>query len=282
MPTNTPAETARYIEEFRASGAIRLRNAFDRHWIDSLRDGIEQVLSGAASALRDEFTPSGKDGRFVSELFAWTRSAVFEDFVRHSPAASIAGGILGSRKVNLLFDQILVKEPKTGDRTNWHQDLPYWPIHGEQVLTIWLALDPVTADSGAVQFVRGSHLWNTRYRPEHPLAVPGGGIANADLPRCPSIHKAPDQYEIISWDLEPGDCYIFDSRTIHGAAGNTSSSRRRRGYTTRWTGDDVRYASARHVLELPADPKLEEGAPLDSDLFPILWRRAEAASAAAP
>jgi len=38
----------------------------------------------------------------------------------------------------------------------------------------------------------------------------------------------------------PGDVLLFYSAMMHGAPGNpASSTRRRRGYATRWCGDDI-------------------------------------------
>jgi ectoine hydroxylase-related dioxygenase (phytanoyl-CoA dioxygenase family) len=65
--------------------------------------------------------------------------------------------------VNIFYDQLLIKEPGTVKRTPWHHDMPSWPLAGWQVCTIWLALDPVTEESGAVEYVRV--LWRSPHRP---------------------------------------------------------------------------------------------------------------------
>lgn len=54
----------------------------------------------------------------------------------------------------LLYDQVFVKEPGTSSPTPWHQDQPYWPIKGWQIMSFWAALDPVTEESGGIQFIR--------------------------------------------------------------------------------------------------------------------------------
>jgi len=40
---------------------------------------------------------------------------------------------------------------------------------------------------------------------------------------------------------------------------------------TRWTGDDVRYAPKPKVQPLIRQPDIPAGAPLDSDLWPVVW-----------
>lgn len=49
------------------------------------------------------------------------------------------------------------------------------------------------------------------------------------------------QVELLTWDLEPGDCILHQSFAVHGAPGVTSTTLRRRAYATRWVGDEVVY-----------------------------------------
>jgi ectoine hydroxylase-related dioxygenase (phytanoyl-CoA dioxygenase family) len=87
-----------------------------------------------------------------------------------------------------------------------------------------------------------------------------------------------DRYELLSWDVEPGDVLIHKGLTIHGAAGNHTADRRRRALAVRYTGDDARYSTrpgtfmqmASVLAHVPA-PGLEEGAPMGGALFPGVW-----------
>ena len=71
-----------------------------------------------------------------------------------------------SDRVNLLYDQFFVKESDTPNTTRWLNDQPYWPIRGRQVLSFWFSPDPVTAETGALEFIRGSHRWDKWFQPE--------------------------------------------------------------------------------------------------------------------
>lgn len=53
-------------------------------------------------------------------------------------------------------DRILTDpSPGSMEYTPLHQDLPYWPIRGQQIISIWAGFDPVTEQAGAVQYIRG-------------------------------------------------------------------------------------------------------------------------------
>jgi ectoine hydroxylase-related dioxygenase (phytanoyl-CoA dioxygenase family) len=264
----TSAEKAAFTED----GVICLRRRFDVDWVARLQEAADEIISTRRLTL--EFTAEGKPGRFASSLFMWREHPVFREFVYNSQAAAIAGEVMGATKINLFFDHLLVKEPGTRDPTRWHHDLPFWPVLGMQVCSIWLALDPVTRETGGVEYVAGSHKWPYRFRPIQPYTPELARKRNMDLPDCPIFHDKRDKYRILSWDMEPGDCLVFDALIVHGSGGNASSDIRRRGFATRWCGDDVTYVDDEFVLDLPAPPGIATGDPLDSDLFPVVWRRA--------
>jgi len=58
--------------------------------------------------------------------------------------------------------------------------------------------------------------------------------------------------------------------TVHGAGGNQMSTRRRRGYTIRYVGDDVTYDPRIGVSEPLLCDALATGDRLDSQQYPII------------
>ncbi|HEY1837370.1 MAG TPA: phytanoyl-CoA dioxygenase family protein [Rhizomicrobium sp.] len=262
--------TAAEIEAYDADGVVCLRGMFDAGWIDRLRVEVDDVLA-APSRHAEEYVADGKSGRFFGDLDLWKRLPAFRDYAMHSPAAAIAGHVMGAGKVNIFYDQLLVKEPATQERTPWHQDQPYWAVSGWQVCSVWLPLDVVPKET-CVEFVRGSHRWGP-HCPHH--FADGTPYRDTGLPQLPDIASNRSSYEIASWALEPGDCLVFQAMIVHGAPGNASTQHRRRALSTRWTGDDARYERRQGEIAIPLeDPGLAHGAMMDSDAFPVLWRRA--------
>jgi ectoine hydroxylase-related dioxygenase (phytanoyl-CoA dioxygenase family) len=264
------------VEAFWRDGAYCLRGAIDARWVARVQDATECALAQPgplALAL-------SADRSFASELGLWSRWPEFHHYVFESGVSEIARRFLRTRKLNFFFDHLFVKEPGAPGLTPWHQDLPYWPVRGEQILSIWLALDAVTLATGGLEYVRGSHRWNRFFRPDvfGDYEDEEGAFGALGGDRIPDLDAARDQYEFLSWDMLPGDVLIHHARTIHGATGNSSSSTRRRGYSTRWAGDDARWDPRPGVLEAIPGPSTlpmptEPGALLDCEAFPIVEAR---------
>jgi ectoine hydroxylase-related dioxygenase (phytanoyl-CoA dioxygenase family) len=256
------------VANFERDGVLCLRQVVDEAWRTRLCAAIERDLQHPG-----EFTHGyeSENGRFHATSRKWTSDADVRDYVLNSPLPELAAALMRSRKVNLLYDQMFIKEPGTDAPTPWHYDHLVWPLRGRQVISFWLALDPVTAESGRVEFVRGSHLWNKRYQPRSFAKSRITYPSVEGLEEFPDINADRTAYDIVTWDLTPGDIIAFTSRTMHGASGNAHADLRRRGYTIRYTGDDITYQPDELTVPVTLNPDLAPGDPLDSPLFPVVW-----------
>lgn len=75
---------------------------------------------------------------------------------------------------------------------------------------------------------------------------------------------------VVEYQMQPGDAVAFHYRTLHGARGNTSDSRRR-AFSLRLVGEDARYV-ARPGPTSPPFPghDMQPGQRLREDWFPVL------------
>lgn len=259
----TDEEVRRYQED----GVVLLKQLFNKEWVARLRNLAEEDMQ-SPGRLHQELSKDG--GRFFFDTFLWTFNPGFKEFVFNSAAAEIAGRVMGADKVNIFFDQLLIKEPGTSERTPWHHDVPYWPVRGDQVCTLWLALDEVDKDNGAVEYIKGSHRWGNWFKPP---AFAGDDRYKIDLEPVPDIEAEKDKHEIIQFELEPGDCTVHHGLLVHGAPGNSEEGKRRRAYVTRWAGDDAVYTPMPNIQEMMWDPGIPAGSALDCDLWPVVWTR---------
>uniref|UniRef100_A0A7I4ADD0 Phytanoyl-CoA dioxygenase n=1 Tax=Physcomitrium patens TaxID=3218 RepID=A0A7I4ADD0_PHYPA len=257
------------IRRFEEDGATVVRQLFPPEWIDQLRAAAEENMKNPG-ILCDEHV---KPGRFHDDQFLWRRHETMRRFIYESPAAEIARQMMRGEKVQLFYDQLFVKEPGTRKATPWHNDHSYWQLKGNQVVSLWLALDPVPKSS-CVKYVKGSHKWQLF----HKIASFSGDEQrykeSAALPDAPDIENRRDEFELLTWDMDPGDCLVHHSFAVHGAPGISSQSGRRRAYATRWFGEDVRFdprPGTMHYVWLNAGLELQNlkaGEPLDSNVFP--------------
>ena len=143
------------IEAFQRDGAVCVRGAFTQDEVSLVERGIERNLAEpsdrALVASRDDDA-----GRFVEDFCNWQRIPEYGQFIRESAAAGIAGQLMGSDRVRLFHDHMLVKEAGTRQPTPWHQDQPYYNVDGTQTCSLWMPADPVSRSS-TLEFVAGSH-----------------------------------------------------------------------------------------------------------------------------
>lgn len=262
-------------EDFERDGIVCLREAFDLSWVQELRDLADEMLTAENRhpVQSQDLAKDGDPGRFFNEMFIWPRHKGFKRVVFDSPIAAIAGTVMGADKANVLFDQLLIKEPGTSEPTPWHHDLPFWPFQGAQICTLWLALDEVTANSGAVEYIKGSHRWGKRYQPTS--FVGDGRYQQKELEPLPDLEAMRGDLDIVQFDMAPGDCTLHHGLTLHAAPGNQSTDQRRRAYITRWGGDEVTYDPRDGTQPMLHDPGLKAGDLVECDLWPVVWKRAK-------
>lgn len=270
--TAAPRVTEAQRDAYAHDGAIYLPGLFS-DWVELLREGVEQNLSEPGPYAADNLH-EGESGRFFDDYCNWERIPAFARFIRESPAAQVAAEVMGSESAQFFHDHVLIKEPGTAKPTPWHQDSPYYFVGGEQTVSFWVPLDPVS-EANTLRMVAGSHRWPKPVLPVRWLDDSDFYAGSADdyMP-IPDIDNG--DFDILQWTMQPGDAVLFDFRTVHGAHGNLADSRRR-AFSMRWVGDDARYIE-RPGRTSPPYPghEMRSGQRLREDWFPVLWPRQEA------
>ena len=265
----TPAVAERYQRD----GAIVLRNVIEDHWLSVLADGIQRNLDNPGPLARTYTQDKGAtEGFFFGDAGVWQAVPEYEDFLFNSPAAEIAALLTGASQINLYFDGVFIRSNDTPSRTPWHQDVPYWPIEGDQMCTVWIPLDHVPRE-GSVEYVKGSHQWGKAYRPKSFFEVEEDYVSNdSTLKPMPDFAALRDEYELLGWEMNPGDVQCFHGHIIHGAAGNETSEWRRT-FQARLAGDGMTYTLRDGDMH-PTFPDcgLEPGDPIGGPSFPMLFK----------
>ncbi len=263
---------AAQIEAFQRDGAICLRQFLTGDEVALLRAGIDENIAHPSVRAKIASRP-GDPGTFLEDFCNWSDNASYRRFVHESPLGIAAGLLMQSTTSRLYHDHMLVKEPGTQQRTPWHQDQPYYNIEGMQNCSMWIPVDPVRRHS-TLEFIAGSHHgpW---LMPRSFMDHQAKWFAEGSLADLPDIEGARDRYPILGWEIEPGDVVCFHMLTLH-AAGGVDGDRRRRVFSLRFIGDDIRHAPRAWVTS-PEFPGLREalpaGAAMNHSLFPLLWSR---------
>jgi len=251
------------IQRYHDDGVVMIRRAIDPNWLQLIETGVEKARSDMS--LQGRFM-SRKTRGYQMDTFLWKHVDELRDAIYYGPFASWAQQLLGAREVRFFYDQMFVKEPGTDAPTPWHQDLSFWPIRGEQITSFWIPLDPVTRQSSGLMYVRGSHRWPQRFKAISPDYV--AAIIDESMDNVPDINADPGRYELLDWEMEPGDLLMFHPLTLHGSYGNNHRTRRRRALALRWTGDDVVWAPSSRRMPVHYRHDSKVGGGLSGAAFP--------------
>ncbi len=263
----TVSATQDQIDAYARDGAVLIKGLFADH-VETLRQGVARNMAEPGPYAAENLQP-GEGGRFFDDYCNWTRIAEFEQVIRESAAAEVAAQLMGSRQVQVFHDHVLVKEPGTSKPTPWHQDGPYYFVEGQQTVSFWSPLDPVT--DATLRLVAGSHRWPkpvlpTRWLKEEAFFPDDGAYIPVPDPDAEGM-------DVLEWAMEPGDAVAFHFATLHGARGNTSDARRR-AFSLRLVGDDARYVERPGPTSPPfPGHDMVAGQGLRHDWFPVIWPR---------
>ncbi len=218
LPTQ-PALAPAQIAFYRKQGYLVLRHVFSADEVSQLAEDVERVLREDPSRIE----PSNLRVRFKPHVE--TNEPLFEVFDPFVDLSPVANRIARDHRIlnvlqdlydepAVLFkDKLIYKSPGTAGAT-LHQDWIGWPGFPESFLTVLLAIDPFTEDSGATQICPRMHTKG--------YLSPKDGKHHVLAPEM--LDVAP-----ITLLLEPGDLAIFGCFTPHVSGPNLSCTCRR-GY----------------------------------------------------
>lgn len=235
--------TDQELAQYHSDGFIFPIRVLADEQVAELREAIYEHLTGQIKSERYELTDPIRirrtdfgDGQFVLEyeedgeevqtrtfpfLFnLWKSDERFAKIGRNPTIAGFARQILDCREVLLMEDNAVIKNPRT-KMLPWHQDYSYWPLAEPAAVTVWIALDHVSARNGAMQVVPGSHLWGERL----PVAFGDEqAFMHEERPGVEEVPKDPaaQGHPIVTYELQPGECGLHSAMLWHASTPNES------------------------------------------------------------
>jgi len=267
------------LQAYWRDGAVILHDIVATSWIDRLRAATEELMADPAVPGLDYADDGGP--RFFTLVYAWRYHPTFREWALNGPLVDLTRQVLPqATSLTLFFDQIFARESATTKTTPFHQDAPYIPVTGiDHHLRHWVPLDVVTARSGAVHYLRGSHRGPT-YRARS--FDPSNSVANRydtveEFLELPDFEARYDDHDWLIGEVEPGDVILHHPRTVHGSRPATDAVPRR-AVTTNYVDEEVRWeprpGHAFHNEALMGHqpfPELSAGDRIHGELFPRVW-----------
>ena len=276
--------TTNEVETYHRDGVLKLSGMFDKDWIEILNKGLDANIGTPTKRSRIWYKDTSGRSMFYDHT-AWQGIEEYKKFIFSSPAAQICGQLMDSATVNFFFDSVFVRSTGTQFETPWHQDEPYWSVEGYDACSLWMPLVSVKQKS-SLSFVPGSHRLKTVFKqynfgdlnPVRKKNVDQVDFSDIAEQEFPDINADPEHFGVVSWDMQPGDCIVFNGRTMHGGSGKLDDGCELRVFTTKWVGDDVRIKFRDCGMDPDHRPDMIEkglkpGDRPDTDLYPQIWKR---------
>ncbi len=236
--------SAKHIQQFRKDGVLKLSRVISQDSLALLRKGIRRNLQSPSPRF-EERTVGTNSARYCEDFWVWSEFEEFEQFVLRSAVGEIGGRLMQAQRINLVMDNWFHRDAGTKARAPWHHDISYFDFDGTMCV-VWIPLQPI-AKKDCIELVRGSHLWNKLFMrvwfDGHQSAQAAGWVNGQYYHAPPPIDEQRSQYDIVSFDMDAGDCLVFDIRTLHGAHPESVPAFTQQRYTIRLATENgrVRY-----------------------------------------
>lgn len=273
--------SAPQVEHFRRKGHVLLRAVATPSEIAEFAPAIREAVYGHGPRRHSMERAVGGDEqgwRFINNL--WRLDEAARRLVVGRRFGKLAADLLGVNGVRLFRDQSFFKMPGGGS-TPWHQDSYYIPLDTDRLITMWIALAPVTTGMALMSFVD---------------SPPGLGYAGTSLPDDDSM----DDFErgmsrrglglTCYGALGAGDATFHHGWTPHASRTNLSDAERQ-AMVVVYFADGARVSLPEVSADAPAQeafaavireqnlreslPGLGPGDLADTEMTPVVYERGD-------
>jgi ectoine hydroxylase-related dioxygenase (phytanoyl-CoA dioxygenase family) len=197
---------------------------------------------------------------FIQCMNLWEDHAKVRPLTFHPKLGQAAAELLGVDAIRLWHDQALYKQ-SGGRPTDAHQDHPYWPIKETASVTAWIPFEGSTLESGALGYLPGTHTIGLRKFVNIFFGEPEDILADPEVKDIAPVFL----------EVPKGSVAFHHGLTVHLAKANVSE-RDRAVHTIIYfpDGSTRGYPHPHFSVDRPG---IEVGAPIRSDVTPLVWPR---------
>jgi ectoine hydroxylase-related dioxygenase (phytanoyl-CoA dioxygenase family) len=212
-----PSDCDKRKTEYERDGVVLIREFLTGDEIRRVRTELDRYIEEELSSKPLNARTLEADEKTVRNLWRLEEHcSFFRDLGERSDILALVAPLVNGDPI-LVGVETFNKPARIGSGVPYHQDNAYFCQDPPDMLTVWIAIDPVTEANGPVYFVKGSH--QSGVLPTTPSGVRGNSIGMAE----PAATPLKDQFCGL---LEPGDATIHHCNTIHHSAPNTTEQSR--------------------------------------------------------
>jgi hypothetical protein len=206
----TPEE----IEIYRWEGLVIPNYQVPPAKLARLREGLDQLIKDNPN-VRSEKLISAHISEDTNEGVRGNK--IFFEFATDPELLDLVEGVIGPDLI-LWGAQVFCKPPGDGMEVPWHQDGEYWPIRPLATCTVWVAIDDVTPENGAMRYIPGSHKTGI----QRHFTDPNDALVLHKVVEPGLIDESKAKDDVLS----AGQVSLHDVYLIHGSPANRSNKRR--------------------------------------------------------
>lgn len=213
--------TGEQIEAFHRDGFLALPALSTAAEIERLRAVYDRLFAADAGQYGGDhlsLATADADGRqrLPQIMNPETYAPELLETEARANAAAVAQQLLGP-DITRAGDHAILKPPRYGAETPWHQDEAYWnPGFDHDAISIWMPLQEATIANGCMQFIPGSHA----------LPVVQHRLADPDAHALVTLDPVSTE-TAVACPIPAGGCTIHHCRTLHFTGANNTDDPRR-------------------------------------------------------
>lgn len=195
------------VNQYHDKGYIGPYRLFDEEKATSVLDAVTTHIE------ETDGHPSGRDDVDLENSRHLDSPEMYE-LASHPGIVERAADIYGD-DLMLWSSRVWEKEPH-GREFPWHQGDHFHPIEPPVTMTAWVALTEATEENGCCQVIPESHFNHV----PHVQADEDKGFSAQAHP------DMVDEEEAVSFELEPGEFFMFNERCLHRSLDNSTDEPR--------------------------------------------------------
>ena len=205
------------LDAYQRDGVVRIREFFSADTVAEIRAELARYIRDDLSSKPKDARTLEADGKTIRNLWRLEQyNEYFKELGQRREMTELVTALVQGEPV-LTGVETFSKPAQIGSAVPYHQDNAYFCQTPPDMLTVWVAMDSVTVENGAVYFIKGSHKYGML--PSKPSGVTGNSIGLAATPATPKSEQ-------FCATLAAGDATIHHCEIVHHSNENLTEQSR--------------------------------------------------------